>query len=75
MSADAEWARQRGLPLPATWDFRGLVERLPLIVYVDAANASSTSLYVSPQTTKVLGHTPEDWASIDAAFARNDDAD
>ena len=63
MSADRESARRESLPLPATWDFRGLVERLPLIVYVDVADATSTSLYVSPQTTEVLGHTPEDWAS------------
>ncbi len=63
MTAEGESARHERLPLPATWDFRGLVERLPLIVYVDVADPTSTSLYVSPQTTEVLGHTPDDWAS------------
>ncbi len=63
MTADDESARPEGLPLPVDWDFRSLVERLPLIVYVDGADPASPSLYVSPQTTAVLGHTPEDWAS------------
>ena len=49
--------------LPAAGDFRQLVERLPLIAYVDAPLAISPSLYVSPQTTQILGYTPEDWAS------------
>jgi diguanylate cyclase (GGDEF)-like protein/PAS domain S-box-containing protein len=44
-------------------DFRELVERLPLIVYIDEADPTSPSLYVSAQTTAVLGYTPEDWAS------------
>jgi diguanylate cyclase (GGDEF)-like protein/PAS domain S-box-containing protein len=63
MTTDDESARPEGRPLPVAWDFRGLVERLPLIVYVDGADPASPSLYVSPQTTAVLGHTPEDWAS------------
>jgi diguanylate cyclase (GGDEF)-like protein/PAS domain S-box-containing protein len=50
-------------PLPAGADYRDLVEGLPLIVYIDAPDASSPSLYVSPQTTELLGYTPEDWAS------------
>jgi diguanylate cyclase (GGDEF)-like protein/PAS domain S-box-containing protein len=50
-------------PLPVTGDFKGLVEGLPLIIYVDAPDPVSPSLYVSPQTTEVLGYTPEDWAS------------
>jgi diguanylate cyclase (GGDEF)-like protein/PAS domain S-box-containing protein len=49
--------------VPAATDFRELVERLPLIVYIDEADPTSPSLYVSAQTTAVLGYTPEDWAS------------
>jgi diguanylate cyclase (GGDEF)-like protein/PAS domain S-box-containing protein len=52
-----------GDPLPVAGDFRGLVERLPLIVYIDAPDEHSRCLYISPQTTEVLGHTPDDWAS------------
>ena len=49
--------------LPAAANYRGLVEGLPLIVYIDGPEAGSPSLYVSPQTSSVLGYTPDDWAS------------
>jgi diguanylate cyclase (GGDEF)-like protein/PAS domain S-box-containing protein len=49
--------------LPAAADYRALVERLPLIVYIDLPEPGSPSLYISPQTTAALGYTPEDWAS------------
>ncbi|HET6172694.1 MAG TPA: PAS domain S-box protein [Gaiellales bacterium] len=57
-------------PLPTAGDFRHLVEGLPLIVYIDAPDPVSPSLYVSPQTTGVLGYTPEDWASSPDFFVR-----
>ena len=44
--------------LPGAGDFRALVEKLPLIVYIDAPDPVSPSLYVSPQTVEVLGYTP-----------------
>ena len=59
----AEGGSPPGRALPAGADYRGLVEGLPLIVYIDAPDAISPSLYVSPQTTEILGYTPEDWAS------------
>jgi diguanylate cyclase (GGDEF)-like protein/PAS domain S-box-containing protein len=43
--------------------YRDLVEQLPLIVYIDEPNASSSNIYTSPQTTAILGYTPEDWAT------------
>jgi diguanylate cyclase (GGDEF)-like protein/PAS domain S-box-containing protein len=55
--------RPQDRPLPAAADYRDLVEQLPLIVYIDAPDPVSPSLYVSPQTTAMLGYTPEDWAS------------
>ena len=48
---------------PAAGDVRDLLERLPLIIYIDVPDPSSPSLYISPQTTQVLGYTPEEWAS------------
>ena len=54
--------------LPAGGNYRGLVEGLPLIVYIDGPEAGSPSLYVSPQTSCVLGYTPEDWASSPGFF-------
>src|SRR5581483_8902634 len=41
--------------------FRTLVEQLPLVVYIDAAAEGSPNLYTSPQTTELLGYTPEEW--------------
>ena len=41
--------------------YRNLVEQLPLIVYVDEASDGSPNLYTSPQTTAILGYTPEEW--------------
>jgi diguanylate cyclase (GGDEF)-like protein/PAS domain S-box-containing protein len=46
---------------PDAGDYRALVEGLPLLVYIDGPDANSPSLYVSPQTTAMLGYTPEDW--------------
>ena len=60
--------RPREWPLPAAGDYQDLVERLPLIVYIDSPEAISPSLYVSPQTTVMLGYTPEDWASDPGFF-------
>lgn len=41
--------------------YRTLVEQLPVVVYRDAADEICTPLYVSPQTTPMLGHAPEEW--------------
>ena len=43
--------------------YRTLVETLPAVVYIDAVDEESTSIYVSGQTTAMLGYTPEDWRS------------
>jgi diguanylate cyclase (GGDEF)-like protein/PAS domain S-box-containing protein len=59
----ADRGRQDDGPLPAAGNYRSLVEGLPLIVYIDGPESGSPSLYVSPQTSAVLGYTPEDWAS------------
>ncbi len=60
--------RPAGPLFDVTRDFRDLIERLPLIVYIDAADPTSPSLYTSPQTTRVLGYTPEDWRSTPDFF-------
>jgi diguanylate cyclase (GGDEF)-like protein/PAS domain S-box-containing protein len=50
--------------------YRGLVERLPLIVYEDKVDEYSTSLFISPQTAEILGYTPEEWQSQPDFFLR-----
>ena len=56
----AQKAAQRELR-EAEERYRSLVERLPLVVYVDEAVDGSPNTYTSPQTTEMLGYTPEDW--------------
>jgi len=48
--------------------FRTLVEQLPLVVYVDRLDASSSNVYSSPQIEALLGYTPEEWASDNDLF-------
>ena len=39
------------------FDFRDLVERLPLVVYVDELDEQSSPLYISPQIARLLGYS------------------
>ena len=41
--------------------FRALVEHTPAITYIDALEGPDPAIYVSPQTTEVLGYAPEEW--------------
>jgi len=50
--------------------YRTLVERLPLIIYVDLLDRRSTNLYTSPQSQQILGYTPEDWLADPDLFVR-----
>jgi PAS domain S-box-containing protein len=45
-----EWAEER---------FRGLVEQLPVTVYIDAVDNLSTALYISPQYEQLTGYPSE----------------
>ena len=41
--------------------YGALVEQIPAIVYQDATDEAWTTVYVSPQITRLLGVTPEEW--------------
>jgi two-component system, sensor histidine kinase and response regulator len=41
--------------------YRSLVEQIPAVVYVDAAGALGSPLYVSPRIEALLGYTPDEW--------------
>ena len=43
------------------FDFRTIVEHLPLVVYVDELDEKSTPLYVSPQIERLLGYSATEW--------------
>ena len=50
--------------------YRTLIEHLPLIVYVDALDASSSNIFTSRQIEPILGYTVEEWASDKELFIR-----
>ena len=41
--------------------YRTLVEHMPAIIYVDLADESRNTIYISPQIQEMLGYSPEDW--------------
>jgi PAS domain S-box-containing protein len=45
----------------ARFDFEELVERLPLVVYVDQLDEKSSAVYVSPQIAHLVGYSQEEW--------------
>ncbi|MDX6439451.1 MAG: two-component system, cell cycle sensor histidine kinase and response regulator CckA [Gaiellaceae bacterium] len=53
----------------ARFDFQELVERLPLVVYVDQLDAKSSALYVSPQIAELMGYSQEEWLADPDLFA------
>ncbi|MDX6549791.1 MAG: hypothetical protein QOJ31_475 [Gaiellales bacterium] len=50
--------------------YRSLIERLPLIVYEDAPDEFSSSNFISPQTTAMLGYSPQDWKDDKELFVK-----
>ncbi|MGZ4154488.1 MAG: PAS domain-containing sensor histidine kinase [Actinomycetota bacterium] len=45
--------------------YRALVEQTPTITYLDALEGPPYTLYMSPQSTEILGYTPQDWYDDD----------
>jgi len=50
---------------------RLLVERMPAVVYLDAFDAESTALYISPQIEQMLGYTAEERISTPSLWAES----
>jgi diguanylate cyclase (GGDEF)-like protein/PAS domain S-box-containing protein len=50
--------------------YRNLVERLPLAIYIDALDATATSIYNSPKNAEITGYTHEQWMADPDLFAR-----
>lgn len=59
MDITARKAAEAGLA-EADARYRALVEQLPAIAYIDPVDRRGT-VYISPQTTTILGYTPEEW--------------
>ncbi|MEA2555315.1 MAG: hypothetical protein QOI60_646 [Actinomycetota bacterium] len=41
--------------------YRAIVEHVPAVIYVDAADASMRTVYISPHVHELTGYTPEEW--------------
>ena len=50
--------------------YRALVEQLPLVVYVDALDASSSNLFTSKQIEPLLGYSVSEWRTDSDLFIR-----
>ncbi len=48
--------------------YRTLVEQMPLVVYVDRVDPSSSNLYTSPQIESMLGYSVEEWVTSPFLF-------
>jgi PAS domain S-box-containing protein len=49
--------------------YRELVEGVPVILYMDRPDETSTNVFTSPQALELLGYTPEEWGtSLDLWF-------
>ena len=55
----------------ARFDFQELVERLPLVVYVDKLDDKSSPLYVSPQIAQLMGYSQEEWLADPDLFSNS----
>lgn len=50
--------------------YRALVEQMPTITYIEALEGPINTIYISPQTTTMLGYTPEDWYADPQLWAK-----
>src|SRR5437660_2723115 len=50
--------------------YRTLVEQLPLVVYVDALDASSSNIFTSEQIEPLLGYSVDEWQTDGGLFVR-----
>jgi diguanylate cyclase (GGDEF)-like protein/PAS domain S-box-containing protein len=51
-------------------DFKGMVERIPAVVYLAEAGESGRWLYVSPAIEKILGYRAEEWMTDPLLWAK-----
>ena len=50
--------------------YRSLVEQIPLVIYIDALDKTSSNIYTSPQIEPLLGYTPEEWVADPELFTK-----
>jgi two-component system, cell cycle sensor histidine kinase and response regulator CckA len=48
--------------------YLSIVERLPLVTYIDAIDEVSSNMYVSPQAERIFGYSSEEWLADPKLF-------
>ena len=43
--------------------YRALVEQMPAVTYIDAVDAPSSTIYISPQIEELVGYEPAQWTA------------
>jgi diguanylate cyclase (GGDEF)-like protein/PAS domain S-box-containing protein len=66
----AERERELSRLQEAEAKFRLLVEQIPVVTYIDAADEHSSTIYISPQVTDVLGYSPAQWLADRGLWAK-----
>jgi PAS domain S-box-containing protein len=51
--------------------YRTLVEQLPVLVYIDSDDEEPDSIYVSPNSERILGYTPQDYLADPTLWPRS----
>jgi adenylate cyclase len=51
--------------------YRGLVEEIPAVVYIDSHEPLPRTLYVSPQVTDMIGYTPQEWMDVPSLWPKS----
>jgi len=54
-------AREQAALLEAEVKYQSLVEQIPAVVFLDAADETETTLYISPRIDELTGYTPDEW--------------
>ena len=67
----AEMDRSEGELREAQHKYQALVEQIPAIVYIDVADASMATTYVSPQIEALLGITPREYIDDPELWTRH----
>jgi len=50
--------------------FRAIVEHVPSAIYLDSANDSMATIYISPQVEEITGITPDEWIADPDAWRK-----
>jgi len=50
--------------------YRALVEQMPAVTYIDAVDATSSTIYISPQIRDLMGFEPEQWIAQPELWSR-----